>query len=95
MTGSSPKVARQIVQKLIDLFVEQIWRATRDETTQSLGFLDAQLEQRHEAVTGGRGQARRFPEPLSRIAARHGSLTDRMGTVKPGCPRSTGDLAAA
>jgi uncharacterized protein involved in exopolysaccharide biosynthesis len=50
VTGSSPKVARQIVQKLIDLFVEQNLAGDRDETTQSLGFLDSQLEQRQKQL---------------------------------------------
>ena len=48
-TGSSPKVTRQIVQKLIDLFVEQNLSGDRDETSTSLKFLDAQLEERQSS----------------------------------------------
>ena len=42
-SASSPKLARQITQKLIDLFVEQNLAGDRSKTTQSLTFLDQQL----------------------------------------------------
>ena len=71
--AASPEAgARTIVQKLIDIFVEENLAGDRDETTQSLHFLDAQLAQRQKQLAGGRGEARRVPEPLSRLAARHG-----------------------
>ena len=42
-TGASPKLAKQITQKLIDLFVEQNLAGDRTSNAQSLQFLDGQL----------------------------------------------------
>src|SRR3546814_4214579 len=45
-TAASPKLAHDIVQKMIDIFVEENLAGDRTETAESLGFLDAQLAAR-------------------------------------------------
>ena len=49
-TQPSPKLARTVTQKLIDVFVESNLAGDRTRTAQSLRFLDAQLEQRQKAL---------------------------------------------
>ncbi|MBY0582622.1 MAG: chain-length determining protein, partial [Sphingomonas sp.] len=49
-TASSPKLARQIVQKLIDLFVAENLNGDRTENSETLKFLDTQLAQRQKAL---------------------------------------------
>ncbi|WP_373491855.1 XrtA system polysaccharide chain length determinant [Parasphingorhabdus sp.] len=43
-------LARDIVQKLIDIFVEENLAGDRDETSQTIKFLDAQLAQREKEL---------------------------------------------
>lgn len=43
-------LARDIVQKLIDIFVEENLSGDRDETSQTIKFLDAQLAQREKEL---------------------------------------------
>ena len=70
-TGSSPKVTRQVVQKLIDLFVEQNLSGDRAETSTSPEIPRSAIVGAAEAARRCRCQAHRFPEPLSRQPARH------------------------
>ena len=49
-SAATPKLARQITQKLIDLFVEQNLAGDRSKTTQSLTFLDPQLASRQKQL---------------------------------------------
>jgi polysaccharide chain length determinant protein (PEP-CTERM system associated) len=95
VTGSSPKVARQVVQKLIDLFVEQNLAGDRDETTASLGFLDAQLEQRQKQLQDAEAKRTDFQNRYLGSLPGTGSLTDRMGTVRSQMSQIDSDLAAA
>lgn len=95
VTGSSPKVARQVVQKLIDLFVEQNLAGDRDETTQSLGFLDSQLEQRQKQLQDAEAKRTDFQNRYLGSLPGTGSLTDRMGTVRSQMAQIDSDLAAA
>ncbi|WEK01587.1 MAG: Wzz/FepE/Etk N-terminal domain-containing protein [Candidatus Sphingomonas phytovorans] len=95
VTGSSPKVARQVVQKLIDLFVEQNLAGDRDETTQSLGFLDAQLEQRQKQLQEAEAKRADFQNRYLGSLPGTGSLTDRMGAARTQMAQVDSDLAAA
>jgi polysaccharide chain length determinant protein (PEP-CTERM system associated) len=95
VTGSSPKVTRQIVQKLIDLFVEQNLAGDRDETTQSLGFLDSQLEQRQKQLQEAEAKRADFQNRYLGSLPGTGSLTDRMGASRAQMAQVDSDLAAA
>ena len=94
-TGSSPKVTRQIVQKLIDLFVEQNLSGTRDETSTSLKFLDSQLEERQKQLSDAEAKRADFQNRYLGSLPGSGSLTDRMGAARSAMAQVDGDLAAA
>lgn len=95
VTGSSPRVARQVVQKLIDIFVEQNLSGDRDETTQSLKFLDAQLEQRQKQLSDAEAKRADFQNRYLGSLPGTGSLTDRMGAARSQMAQVDSDLAAA
>ncbi|MFT6571110.1 MAG: polysaccharide chain length determinant protein (PEP-CTERM system associated), partial [Sphingomonas echinoides] len=94
-TGSSPKVTRQVVQKLIDLFVEQNLSGDRDETSTSLKFLDAQLEQRQKQLADADAKRADFQNHYLGSLPGSGSLTDRMGAARTAMAQVESDLAAA
>ena len=94
-TGSSPKVTRQIVQKLIDLFVEQNLSGDRDETSTSLKFLDAQLAERQKQLTDADAKRTDFQNRYLGSLPGTGSLTDRMGAARSAMAQVDSDLAAA
>ena len=50
VTQSSPKLAQQVAQKLIDIFVESNLVGDRNTTNQSLAFLDKQLSERQKQL---------------------------------------------
>src|SRR3546814_18601149 len=52
-TAASPKLAHDIVQKMIDIFVEENLAGDRTETAESLGFPDSPLPARHDRNSGG------------------------------------------
>ncbi|MFC3580551.1 XrtA system polysaccharide chain length determinant [Sphingomonas hylomeconis] len=93
--GSSPKITRSIVQKLIDIFVEENLAGDRDETTQTLGFLDAQLEQRQKQLQDAEAKRTDFQNRYMGSLPGTGSLTDRMGTARTQMAQVESDLAAA
>ena len=95
VTGASPKVARQVVQKLIDIFVEQNLAGNRVETTQSLSFLDAQLQARQKQLQEAEAKRADFQNRYLGSLPGTGSLTDRMGTVRTQMSQIDSDLAAA
>ena len=94
-SGSSPKVTRQVVQKLIDLFVEQNLSGDRDETSSSLKFLDAQLEQRQKQLADAEAKRADFQNRYLGSLPGTGSLTDRMGAARSAMAQVDSDLAAA
>ncbi|MDY7522561.1 XrtA system polysaccharide chain length determinant [Sphingomonas sp. 10B4] len=94
-SGSSPKVTAQIVQKLIDLFVEQNLSGDRDETNSSLKFLDAQLEQRQKQLADADAKRADFQNRYLGSLPGSGSLTDRMGAARSAMAQVDSDLAAA
>ncbi|MEG3085829.1 XrtA system polysaccharide chain length determinant [Sphingomonas sp. PB4P5] len=93
--GSSPKVTKAVVQKLIDIFVEENLAGDRDETTQTLGFLDSQLEQRQKQLQDAEQKRTDFQNRYMGSLPGTGSLTDRMGTARTAMAQVESDLAAA
>ncbi|MEG3177588.1 XrtA system polysaccharide chain length determinant [Sphingomonas sp. RB3P16] len=94
-TGASPKVTQQVVQKLIDLFVEQNLSGDRDETTSSLKFLDAQLAQRQKQLADADAKRADFQNRYLGSLPGTGSLTDRMSAARSAMAQVDSDLAAA
>jgi polysaccharide chain length determinant protein (PEP-CTERM system associated) len=94
-TGTSPKLARDITQKLIDIFVEQNLAGDRTETTQSLKFLDDQLAQRQKALADAEAKRADFQNRYLGSLPGTGSVADRIGATRAQIAQVDGDLAAA
>lgn len=94
-TASSPKLARQIVQKLIDIFVEENLAGDRDETNQTIQFLDAQLAQRQKQLQESEAKRADFQNRYLGSLPGTGSLNDRLASARSQMAQVEGDLAAA
>ncbi|OYY69743.1 XrtA system polysaccharide chain length determinant [Sphingomonas sp. 28-63-12] len=93
--STSPKLARQIVQKLIDIFVEENLAGNRDETSQTLQFLDGQLAQRQKQLQDSEAKRADFQNRYLGALPGSGTLNDRIGTARSQMAQVDGDLAAA
>ena len=94
-TASSPKLAHDIVQKLIDIFVEENLAGDRDETTQSLSFLDAQLQARQRQLQEADQKRAEFQRQYLGSLPGTGSLDDRIAAARSQLAQVDSDLAAA
>ncbi len=94
-TASSPKLAPQITQKLIDLFVEQNLAGDRSKTTQSLTFLDQQLATRQKQLADAEAKRADFQNRYLGALPGTGSISDRIGAARSQMSQVDGDLAAA
>ncbi len=93
--AASPKLARQIVQKLIDIFVEENLAGNRDETSQTLQFLDGQLTQRQKQLQDSEAKRADFQNRYLGSLPGTGSFNDRIGNARSQMAQVDGDLAAA
>ncbi|MEO5866243.1 MAG: chain-length determining protein, partial [Sphingomonas sp.] len=93
VTGASPKVAKQVVQKLIDIFVEQNLNGDRDETSSSLKFLDAQLAARQKQLSDAETKRADFQNRYLGSMPGTGSLADRVGAARSQMSQVDSDLA--
>ncbi|MES3152668.1 XrtA system polysaccharide chain length determinant [Sphingomonas faeni] len=94
-TAASPKLARQITQKLIDIFVEQNLAGDRTNTTQSLAFLDQQLAVRQKQLADAEAKRADFQNRYLGSLPGTGSVADRIGASRTQMSQVDGDLAAA
>ena len=94
-TAASPKLARTITQKLIDIFVEQNLAGDRTSTTQSVRFLDTQLEQRQKALADAEAKRADFQNRYLGSLPGTGSVADRISAARSQMAQVDGDLAAA
>ena len=95
VTGPNPKIARAVVQKLIDIFVEQNLAGDRDETTSTLRFLDAQLAERQKQLADAEAKRADFQNRYLGSLPGTGSLNDRMSAARTQMAQVENDLAAA
>jgi len=93
--AANAKLARQVVQKLIDIFVEDNLSNNRDETSQSLQFLDQQLEQRQGALAEAEAKRAEFQSQFLGSLPGTGSLDERMAAARSQLAQIDSDLAAA
>lgn len=93
--AANAKLARQVVQKLIDIFVEDNLADNRDETSQSLQFLDQQLEQRQRALQDAEAKRAEFQAQFLGALPGTGTLDERMATARSQLAQIESDLAAA
>ena len=93
--ASNAKLARTVVQKLIDIFVEDNLADNRDETSQSLQFLDQQLDQRQRQLQEAEAKRADFQNKFLGSLPGTGSLDERMATARSQIAQIDSDLAAA
>jgi len=94
-TASSGKLARAIVQKLIDIFVEDNLTQGRDQASQSLTFLDQQLAERQKALQVAEGKQAEFQARYLGSLPGTGTLTERLASARAQLADINSQLAAA
>ena len=94
-TAASPKLARTITQKLIDIFVEQNLSDDRNQNSQSLAFLDQQLQQRQKALQEAEAKRADFQNRYLGSLPGTGSIAERISAARTQMAQVDGDLAAA
>ncbi len=93
--AANAKLARAVVQKLIDIFVEGNLSDNRAETSQSLQFLDQQLVARQKALQDAEAKRSAFQSQFLGSLPGTGSLDERMATARSQLAQIESDLAAA
>lgn len=93
--AENAKLAQSVVQKLIDIFVEDNLASDRDETSQSLQFLDAQVEARQKALQDAEAKKADFEASFLASLPGTGSLADRVAGARSELQRIDQELVAA
>ena len=94
-TADSGKLSRTIVQKLIDIFVEDNLGTIRDEASQSLQFLDQQLAQRQKALQEAEAKKADFQDRYLGSLPGTGTLSERLSAARTQLAQVNQELAAA
>ena len=94
-TQPSPKLARTVTQKLIDVFVQENLAGDRTQTAQSLRFLDGQLAARQKQLSDAEAKRADFQNRYLGSLPGTGSVADRIGAARQQLSVVDGDLAAA
>lgn len=94
-TASSGKLSRAIVQKLIDIFVEDNLTQGRDQASQSLTFLDQQLAERQKALQVAEAKQAEFQARYLGSLPGTGSLIERLAAARAQLADINSQLAAA
>jgi len=95
VTQSSPKLAQQVAQKLIDIFVESNLSGDRNNTNQSLTFLDKQLNDRQKQLQIAEAKRAQYQNQFMGGLPGSGSVADRIGLARSQMAQVDSDLAAA
>jgi succinoglycan biosynthesis transport protein ExoP len=80
--GANAKIAQQVVQKLIDIFQEENVLGDRDETKQSLTFLDAQIAARGRQLQAAEQKRVEFAQKYIGLLPGVGSIAERMNAAR-------------
>ncbi len=94
-SASSPKVAKQIVDKLISIFVDQNLSDDRTDTQATLHFLDSQLDQLRTRLADADAKRTQFQTQYLGSLPGTGTLQDRMAAARTQMAQIESDLAAA
>ncbi|WP_157217763.1 XrtA system polysaccharide chain length determinant [Flavisphingomonas formosensis] len=89
------KLAKAVVQKLIDIFVEENLAGNRDETSQGLRFLDEQLAQREKQLQEAEQKKADFEQKYAGMLPGVGSVSQRMDASRSELADVDSNLAAA
>ncbi|SFR83432.1 XrtA system polysaccharide chain length determinant [Sphingomonas jatrophae] len=76
--AQNAKLARAIVQKLIDIFVEENLAGDRDETEQTIRFLDGELARRQAGLDAADRKRAEFESKFMGMLPGSGSLQQRL-----------------
>jgi len=95
VTSPSGKLAKQITQKLIDIFVETNLSDNRDQSSQSLDFMDQQLAERQKQLQDADSKRADFQAKFLGSLPGTGSIEDRVAAARTQLAQIQGDLAAA
>ncbi|MCW3848394.1 chain-length determining protein [Sphingomonas sp. LB-2] len=95
VTAGSGTLAKQIAQKLIDIFVEDNLSGNREETAQALRFLDQQIDARQKALQEAEAKKSDFQARYLGSLPGTGSLQERISQARSQLAQVESDLAAA
>ena len=93
--AANAKLSRQVVQKIIDLFVDGSLSGSRIETGQTIKFLDAQLSARAKQLADAEAKRGAFEQKYMALLPGAGSIADRIAAARTEMSRIDGELAAA
>jgi polysaccharide chain length determinant protein (PEP-CTERM system associated) len=94
-SASSPKLAKQIVDKLISIFVDQNLSDDRTDTQATLRFLDGQVEQLRARLADADAKRTVFQTQYLGSLPGTGTLQDRMAAARTQMAQIDSDLAGA
>lgn len=93
--AANAKLSSAIVQKLIDIFVEENTRGSRTDLTDSLRFLDGQIAERAKALQVAEDKRAQFEMAHGGTLPGSGSLEQRMAQARSDMGQISAQLAAA
>jgi polysaccharide chain length determinant protein (PEP-CTERM system associated) len=93
--AENARLARAMVQKLIDIFVEENLRSSLGETTQSLQFLDQELKQREVQLQEAEAKRVAFEQKYMGLLPGVGSVDQRMAQARQELNQVESNLLAA
>ena len=94
-TSTSPKLARAITQKLIDIFVESNMSGNKEVTEQSVEFLDKQLGDLQAKLSEAEAKRADFQSQYLGALPGTGSIDDRLAAARTQIAQVDQDLAQA
>lgn len=80
--GANARIARQVVQKLIDIFQEENLSGDRNETRQSIAFLDQQIGERGKQLAAAEQRRVEFEQRYAGVLPGAGSIGQRMDAAR-------------
>ncbi len=80
--AQNAKLARGIVQNLLDLFVEENLAGDRDEASQSLTFLDEELRRREQELQAAEQRRVEFEQKFLGLLPGEGSIGQRLSITR-------------
>ena len=93
--AANARLSKQIVQKIIDLFVDGSLSGSRVETGQTLKFLDAQLDARAKQLADAEAKRSAFEQKYLALLPGTGSIADRVSAARSEMAQIDGELGAA
>jgi polysaccharide chain length determinant protein (PEP-CTERM system associated) len=93
--AQNAKMSREIVQKMIDIFVEENLAGDRVETDQTLRFLDGQLARREKELQAAEAKRVKFETENLNILPGIGSPSQRLAAVRSELSQIESQLGSA